>query len=399
MTSIALPRMSALSNTSRQKTTKLLTLDNIQTEKRKNIGRAKFNDRVTTSRSLPTSNKNDRIDAKILKTVVDEDQQTCFKSSDEITDTKQQRKTASNTRKKKNRSSLNKQKRREETDRQLAQRIQNEEERVSQKLSLDRARQALMSTSIGKAILIVERVIGFLESVQLANDIFQFGLSPVAKDDLVFFAERLLSKQHEFKEKGIPFEVDIGYHYTSEESMKHIQANGLMTRKDRIKNNIQVQSKGAVFGDGVYTANNPTSFMKFGRIGLIVARLQGKPVRMAQQLCSKGRRSANTIIGDKTAKSLWRWPKSDEMHEIVLQHSSQCLPLIRYDRKSLRGHPVAGWKPDAYILLITESLNKILGEIFNGHKPIRPISPLPLCTDTINAAESWSKAVCMLKVK
>ncbi len=281
---------------------------------------------------------------------------------------------------------------REEKDRKLAQQIQDAEERASQKLSLDRAHKIMMATNVGKAVLLVERVIQWVESIKGANFLFRFGLKPVAKDDMVRFAERMLAKQQEFKAKGIPFKIDIGYHYTSEESMNHIQTNGLMTREDRIKNKIEVQSKGAIFGDGVYTANNPTSFMKFGRVGLIVARLQGKTTRIAKQLDKKLDKTppkpATTIIGDKTANSLRQWPKSDSMHEIVLQNSSQCLPLIRYDRKSLHGAPVCDWKPADYILLMTECLRAILDEIFNGGKAGTPLPPLPLLSSASNSARA-----------
>ena len=103
----------------------------------------------------------------------------------------------------------------------------------------------MMVTRIGKAVLIVERILQVVESMKIANDLFKFGLRAVAKDDMVYFAEQLLAKQEEFKAKGAPFEVDIGYHYTTEASMNAIQTNGLMTREDRIKNNV-IEASAAV---------------------------------------------------------------------------------------------------------------------------------------------------------
>lgn len=52
--------------------------------------------------------------------------------------------------------------------------------------------------------------------------------------------------------------VDLGFHFTSEDSMGHIQRDGLMTMSDR-ESNPKLNSQearhkhGGVFGDGVYT--------------------------------------------------------------------------------------------------------------------------------------------------
>lgn len=69
------------------------------------------------------------------------------------------------------------------------------------------------------------------------------------------------------------------------------------------------------------------------------------------------------------------WPKSDLQHEIVLQSSSQCLPMIRYNRKSLRSiSPQVIGKGEAYILRFTNSLRMILDELFNGGVKATPLS-------------------------
>ena len=331
-------------------------------------------------------NKNHRIDAVASKIYQDDRERTrsdSFGDNSIVTDhrndsarnrSKKDRKLAKLLQKaekkksKKLKSNTAKSKRREEKDRKLAQRLQDTEDRA-RKSSLDREQNKMMATNIGKAVVAVERIIQLVESTKITSDLLDLGLESVAKDDMVFFAERLLAKQEEFKAKGIPFEVDIGYHYTSKASIGDIQTNGLMTREDRIKNNINVASKGAIFGDGIYTANNPTSFMKYGRVGLIVARLQGKPVRVPGSLHKNHRTPGNTIVGDKSAKSRWRWPKSDSLHEIVLQSSSQCLPLVRYDRKALRKNKKKrNGDPDAYILYMADSLKGILDEIVNGRE-------------------------------
>ncbi len=40
----------------------------------------------------------------------------------------------------------------------------------------------------------------------------------------------------------------------------------------------------------------------------------------------------NTIIGDKTALSETNWPQPDTFHDIVLWSSTQCLPMVKYDK-------------------------------------------------------------------
>lgn len=94
---------------------------------------------------------------------------------------------------------------------------------------------------------------------------------------------------------------------------------------------------GSHFGDGVYTGNNPEAFSKFGDIGLLVGRLQGKVLKVKSSLTSSTKIDADVhcIIGDKLthAKKLDSsgWPVDDFYHEVVLRSSKQCLPLIRYD--------------------------------------------------------------------
>ena len=79
--------------------------------------------------------------------------------------------------------------------------------------------------------------------------------------------------------------VDLGFHFTSEDSMGHIQRDGLMTMSDRESNpklNSQEARRkhGAVFGDGVYTGNVPSEIVNYGPVGIMVARLKGKIKRI-----------------------------------------------------------------------------------------------------------------------
>ena len=264
-------------------------------------------------------------------------------------------------------------KRGKEKDRILAQLLQREEDRarLRQRANAYSEHFGMMTTTFGRAVMAVERIVRLVELMKIgveSNDLKQLGLECVAKNDMVYFAERFLAKHEEFRANGIPCVVDIGYHYTNKTSMNCIQKHGLMTEQDRTSSNIQVAKTGAIFGDGIYTGNNPMSFQKYGSVGLIVARLKGKTVRVPQSLQSfQGGEVGNTIIGNKKAKSRSRWPKSDHLHEVVLQSSSQCLPLLRYNREALLAapqNPNSTNRGEAYVLLFADSLNMALDELF-----------------------------------
>jgi len=49
--------------------------------------------------------------------------------------------------------------------------------------------------------------------------------------------------------------------------MDNIRTHGLMTKAERTQGNVVAASKGAVFGDGIYTANNCKNFSNFGPAG------------------------------------------------------------------------------------------------------------------------------------
>lgn len=133
-----------------------------------------------------------------------------------------------------------------------------------------------------------------------------------------------------------------------------------------------------MFGDGIYTANNPTSFMHFGQVGLIVARLQGKSVQVPGSLLKSRNvdtvnavNEANTIIGDKSATTSTNWPKSDKLHEFILRSSSQCLPMIKY-KSSIITSKVGGG--ETYIHKFTDSLRLIIDEVFNNGVKSPPLA-------------------------
>jgi len=154
--------------------------------------------------------------------------------------------------------------------------------------------------------------------------------------------------------------------------MDNIRTYGLMTKAERTQGNVVAASKGAVFGDGIYTANNCKNFSNFGPAGLIVARLQGKAVRAASYLPPSKLTGieAHTIIGDKmtgagSGVDKDGWPTSDSYHEIVLRHSSQCLPMIKFDRAL-----ISNKDGEACLQFIEKSLKEIINKLFN--KGVQP---------------------------
>jgi hypothetical protein len=87
----------------------------------------------------------------------------------------------------------------------------------------------MQSSATGKARKFVEQVLTMVERLNMEDPASAGIVQPVAVDDMVFTAERLLAAQEEFREAGKPTVVDLGYHYTRKENLGSIQTNGLMT--------------------------------------------------------------------------------------------------------------------------------------------------------------------------
>ena len=245
-------------------------------------------------------------------------------------------------------------KRLEENDRKYAQQLQLEEAKIRREVMQDIQQRAMLQTNFGKAVILIERIIELIENLKRTEpDMASANFETIAKDEMVIFAERLLEKQDDFKAKGLPTTVDIGYHYTSNESINGIKKHGLLTKTDRKEKSIDVRAHGLSFGDGIYTSNNPDSFTKYGNVGLIVARLQGAVVRVPFHDSQRSTLGKNTVIGNKRSD----WPKSDAFNEVVLKSSDQCLPLIRYNSRD-----------KALIGKCSEHLKLVIDEIFNQNK-------------------------------
>ncbi|GFH53331.1 hypothetical protein CTEN210_09807 [Chaetoceros tenuissimus] len=281
----------------------------------------------------------------------------------------------------------------EESDQALAHLLQQEEDKSFTKADAEKEHEEMTKNITGKAYLLVQRIVALVENLKSHREYSHLvtlsSIETVAVDDLVFLSERLLEQQQEFgtnknyvlggngvatsARNSIPTYIDIGYHYTDSNNMHHIRTNGLMSRQERTNSNISATSKGAVFGDGIYTANNPSNFSSYGNIGLVVARLQGNTVRVPMDMGlarlvngeSPETDSANTIIGDKTAHGN-NWPSSDARHEFVLRKASQCLPMVKYNG-SLLSQP-NGLKCIAYL---HDELQKIIDDLCNDEDAMK----------------------------
>ena len=169
-----------------------------------------------------------------------------------------------------------------DADRLLAERLQQQENPLSKQASPllaspSKELKEMTSSTYGKAILAVQEIIAFVTKTKTTHPILsQYNVDTVAQDDMVFLAKQMLDLREEFKAKKLPYRIDIGYHYTNASNMAEIRTNGLLSKADRESRSVKSNFNGSVFGDGIYTAENPTAFQHFGEVGLLVGRLQGK---------------------------------------------------------------------------------------------------------------------------
>lgn len=249
----------------------------------------------------------------------------------------------------------------------------------------------MKTSSQGKAVLAVTEILTSVKRIKECEPELGKYVDIVATDDLIPITMTILGCQAAFLDSNIPAYIDIGYHYTEPESLTNIQINGLLTKKDRAERGAQSRNRGSFFGDGIYTANHPTSFSNYGSVGLLVGRLQGKSIRVLRRKVNLHDIGINTVIGNKgPTRAQGPHHLTDE---VVLQSSSQCLPIIKYNKELLQHeHGVQ------YIQKIEKSLQRILDQHFNEGVPIDMSVPPLLETmitglqDLVSAA--WSPVHC-----
>ena len=242
--------------------------------------------------------------------------------------------------------------------------VSDSEDEVAAEIYREKARVG------GKAILIVERIIGEIEVYKHSNYFYKNTRAAVKyeivrcveRNDLIYHFVKMIREQSSFRDKGYCYQVDIGFHYTDEKNLTSIVRNGLMSNQER--SNCQIESfarNGSVFGDGIYTGNYPQSCEKYGDVGLIVARLKGKSVKVTDF----GRRpfftnedidACTTIVGNKNSTAM-KWPELDSYDEVILKKTSQCVPIVIF------WHVVDRY---CYIEYLAHKMKEILNEFLNN---------------------------------
>ena len=143
-------------------------------------------------------------------------------------------------------------------DQKLAATLQRQEEEEAAQ-SKAREKQEMLKTPAGKAYAFVERILAAVEEVTSSfppstaaaaaaprsRNHHDDGIEAVAKDDMVFMAEKLFTFQEELREQGgVDTSVDIGYHYTLPQHFKKIRENGLLTASERTANEMGSHTNG-----------------------------------------------------------------------------------------------------------------------------------------------------------
>jgi len=171
-----------------------------------------------------------------------------------------------------------------------------------------------------------------LPDLHTINGVGALNLTTVAIDDMVALAEAFIDCQDRFRTERRPVQVTVGYHYTKPQSMNNIRTDGLMSGPERRSRKVtNFQASGSVYGEGIYTANNPDAFQGYGTVGLLLAVLKGnqKHVSGAEAITP----TINTVIGNKSMGT--RGSNAPRFaDEIVIRTSAQCIPLFSYGRSS-----------------------------------------------------------------
>lgn len=250
-----------------------------------------------------------------------------------------------------------------QADASLAARLQKEEQ--VEKERRKKEEETRMAKSLdGRAWLFVNQVLELHKNLSPSAP----GPTTVSVDDMVFLGKNFLQCVQDFESNGWPARVTLNYHYTSSAAMDKIKQDGLMTHAERRQTYSSTNSHGAVFGDGIYTANNPFAFRHFGDTGLLVAVVLGNAARVSTGAAYRGDPKAgltgivNTVIGNKGLSNLNGniSEASQYTDEYVLQESKQCLPLMKFITSSVSTQ--AG--KDA-VWAFHQELQKLLDQQFN----------------------------------
>ena len=166
-------------------------------------------------------------------------------------------------------------------------------------------------------------------------------ISNVAVDNLVYFVQNLLRCQDNYRLCGKGTHVDIGYHYTNSKNLKSIGENGLLSRPERAQRGIsEHQFRGASYGDGIYTGNNPFAYSSYGRngVGLLVLRLKGQTNLSSLPRATMKFKKSSALPRIPEIVTLQRADttiaKSKQFTEMVILHNTfQCVPVFLFPQE------------------------------------------------------------------
>jgi hypothetical protein len=172
-------------------------------------------------------------------------------------------------------------------------------------------------------------------------------MQPFPKHVLYSTTLKLLKMQDTLLASNVNGTVTIGYHYTSTESLNHIQTKGFLTKVERQQHDIKLgKSNGSAYGDGIYTANNPFAFCDYGAVCVICVRLPGRVKRVAE-----GAPKSDPAIHTFTGTKLPSFVTSGHFgREVVLQFSSQIIPVLHFEHRfviTAREKPAKTLRTDA----------------------------------------------------
>jgi hypothetical protein len=108
-------------------------------------------------------------------------------------------------------------------------------------------------------------------------------------------------------------------------------------------------------------------------------------VRTTGRLPSDKLVDVNTIIGDKMILAGDGWPIHDTYHEIVLRSSTQCLPMVKFDR-ALLNHE----EGRQCVQYLQDSLQQILDTLFNEGMVSSDIHDAPFISTPVSTLSSAS---------
>lgn len=235
-------------------------------------------------------------------------------------------------------------------DHALALRLQTEEQELCTTSKKDEEEQMHSSTT-GKAWKFVEKVLDLHKELEAKHP---SGITPVAVDDMVYTAERMLRAQEDFRNAAAgskPTAVDMGYHYTRSENLTRIKTDGLMSKRERDANNIApAKYNGSAYGDGIYTAVHESAYYaSYGDVGIMVARMRG--VESDFPLGSTFDQGNDSVTVNRNQYGEFT----------VLQTSKQCIPVLQFAASTIAPHPAV----NAAVRNYHEKLLKIINEVFN----------------------------------